>query len=87
VNGDDIKLVDYGLSGRLSSNPVKAMQDLAKISKLVGWEKAELSGDPYFSLVSRLLPEYRKLGDSRSKKSVARRLEIAEEYLKELNSL
>jgi tRNA A-37 threonylcarbamoyl transferase component Bud32 len=87
VNRNDVKLVDYGLSGRLSSNPVKAMQDLAKISKLVGWEKTELSGDPYFSMVSRLLPEYRELQGSKSKKSVARRLEIAEEYLKDLKSL
>jgi len=87
VNGDDVKMVDFGLSGRVEQNPVKVMQDLSKISGLVNWGNPDLKGDPYFALVNRHLSQYREVGKSNSKAAIKRRLEIAENYLKELAEL
>jgi len=86
VNGNDVKLVDYGLSRKIKESPVKVMQDLAKISNLVRWNNPELSTDPYFALVNRHLDEYRAVKGT-SKAAVAQRTAIAENYLKELEAL
>ena len=86
VNGNDVKLVDYGLSRKIKENPVKVMQDLYKISRLVGWDNPELSRDPYFALVNRHLDEYKAVKGT-SKAAVAQRAAIADNYLKELEAL
>ena len=86
VNGNDVKLLDYGLSQKVESNPVKVMQDLVKISNLVRWNQKELAEDPYFALVDRHIYEYREV-KGRSKAAVAQRESIAESYLKGLEAL
>ena len=37
VDGDDVKLVDYGSAAPISERPVKAMHDLNKIACLANW--------------------------------------------------
>ena len=86
VNGDDVKLVDFGLSGRIASNPVKAMQDLTKIAALVRWNNPELVNDPYFAHANKHVDEYRKV-EGQSKKAKAERLRIANSYIEGLESL
>lgn len=87
VEGNNLKMVDFGLSGRAQEKPIKVMQDLAKISALVKWDNPDLQGDPYFRLVNKYLPDYRSIGKSSSKESKEKRLQIAEAYIKELSQL
>jgi tRNA A-37 threonylcarbamoyl transferase component Bud32 len=84
VQGDDVKLVDFGLSVPTSRQPVRVMQDLAKINGLVQWGNPELSKDPYVQIVNRHLPRYSEVQGT-SKKAKAERERIAEEYLADLN--
>lgn len=86
VDGDNVKLVDYGLSGKVSSNPTRVLQDLSKWAKPIGWDNPELKGDPYFDLVSRTMAEYKEI-KGQSKKAKADRLALAERYLDELAKL
>ena len=86
ADGNNVKLVDYGLSGKAVTNPIKVMQDLAKISNLVRWDQKELANDPYFALVNAHLPRYRAI-TGQSKKAKAERLAIADDYLKGLEAL
>lgn len=86
VNGNDVKLVDYGLSQPLSRGPVRAMQDLAKIAKLVVWDNPELSGNPYVQLVNKYLTPYREIKGV-SKAAKAEKDRLAQAYLKELETL
>lgn len=86
VDGDNVKLVDYGLSVPTSRQPVRVMQDLAKIGGLVKWDNPELSGDSYVQLVNKYLPEYKAVkGTSQKAKNEKQR--IAEAYLQELEQL
>ena len=82
VKGDDVKLVDYGLSGRNEGNSRKAMQDLNKISKLVNWDNPELANDPYVGMVRRYRTLYAGAKGNKKKEN-----EIADSYLRELQSL
>ena len=86
VNGNDVKLVDFGLSGRIESNPLRAMQDLTKIAPLVRWNNSELTNDPYFAHVTKHVDEYRKI-EGQSKKAKAERLRIANSYIDGLETL
>jgi tRNA A-37 threonylcarbamoyl transferase component Bud32 len=86
VDGDNVKLVDYGLSQPISKNPVRVMQDLAKSSSLVKWQNPELAKDPYVQIVNRHLPAYREIKGT-SKKANAERERIAQEYLRDLKTL
>ncbi len=87
VSGDDVKLVDYGLSVRHEDHPVKPLQDLNKVNHLVGgWDNPELQSIPFVRLVNKHLPEYRDVV-GRSRAANARREEIAKAYLKELEEL
>ena len=86
VDGDNVKLVDFGLSGKTSENPVKALQDLSKWSKAVGWSNPELKSDPYFELASRTTEQYNAIkGQSKAAKEA--RAELARMYLEEVASL
>lgn len=86
ANGDNLKLVDFGLSGPVSSNPARVMQDLAKINALVRWNNPELANDPYFQLVNRFLPQYQEVtGNSKAAKT--KRVRLGEQYLEELAKL
>lgn len=86
ANGDRLKLVDYGLSGPVSSNPARLMQDLAKINSLVRWDNPELANDPYFRLVNRYLPQYQAIkGTSQAAKN--KRVQLGNEYYQELQDL
>jgi tRNA A-37 threonylcarbamoyl transferase component Bud32 len=82
VNGDDVKLVDYGLSGRHKDNPRKVIQDLNKIGKLINWENPSLANDPYFELVNRYRGQYAAAKGNKNKENT-----IADSYLRELQSL
>jgi tRNA A-37 threonylcarbamoyl transferase component Bud32 len=86
VNGNDVKLVDFGLSGKISSNPVKVMQDLSKIANLIRWNNPELAKDPYFAHVNKHLAEYTAI-QGQSQKAKAQRLAIANSYIDGLKSL
>jgi predicted Ser/Thr protein kinase len=86
VQGDDVKLVDFGLSVPTSRQPVRVMQDLSKINGLVRWDNPELSKDPYVQIVNRHLPRYNAV-EGFSKKAKAERERIAEEYLSDLSGL
>lgn len=87
VDGNNVKLVDFGLSVPVSKQPSRVMQDLTKISKLIGWDNPELANDPYFRIVNKHLSEYRLLGDSTSKAAKNKRIQIAESYLNDLSKL
>ena len=85
-DGDDVKMVDFGLSVRHEDSSVKAMQDLNKIGALVRWDNEELQSIPYVRLVMKYLPQYRAVA-GRSQAAIAQREEIAKLYLKELEEL
>lgn len=86
VDGDDVKMLDFGLSVPHAERPVKALHDLNKIRSLVFWENPELEAIPYVRLVNRHLGAYREVA-GQSKAAVAQRDEIARTYLKELEEL
>lgn len=86
VDGSNVRLVDYGLSGPVSSNPARVMQDLNKIAKLVNWGNPELASNPYVQLVNRHLNEYINVqGFSQAAKN--KRARIGKEYLADLEKL
>jgi len=86
ADGNNVKLVDYGLSVPTSRQPVRVMQDLAKISSLVKWDNPELAGNPYVQLVNKYLPQYREIKGT-SQKAKAEKEQIAKAYLTELGNL
>jgi len=86
VDGDNVKLVDYGLSGKASSNPARVLQDLSKWAMPIGWKNPELKGDPYFDLVNRTMTEYKAI-EGQSKKAKAARVALGERYLEEVAKL
>ena len=86
VDGDNVKLVDFGLSGKTKDNPVKALQDLSKWSKVVGWDNPELKKDPYFELASWTVGKYNAI-QGQSKAAKQQREELARLYLNEVDSL
>lgn len=87
VDGNTVKLVDFGLSRPTSEKPMAVLQDLAKMNPLVRFDNPELTNDPYFQLVNKYLTPYRELGKSTSKATQAKRNELAEGYLSELQQL
>jgi tRNA A-37 threonylcarbamoyl transferase component Bud32 len=87
VNGDDVKLVDFGLSRPLSEKPLAALHDLTKSNSVIRFDNPELANDQYIALVNKYLVPYRELGESRSKAAIARRQELAEGYIRELQDL
>ena len=91
ADGNNVKLVDYGLSvptSKTSGTPgsVKVMQDLSKIGPLLNWKNPEIQNDPYVGLVNRHLDRYKEV-QGQSKAAKAKREQIGEEYLKELKEL
>ena len=86
ADGNNVKLVDFGLSVPVTRQPSRVMQDLAKINPLLNWKNPELQNDPYVSLVNRHLDRYKEV-QGQSKAAKAKRTQIGEEYLKELNEL
>jgi len=86
VDGNNVKLVDYGLSVPTERQPVRAMQDLAKISSLVKWNNPEIANDPYVKVVNKHLPAYREV-QGQSKAAKAERERIAQEYLRDVKAL
>ena len=95
VNGNDVKLVDFGLSVpttmKASSmwgvhGPTKVMQDLSKINSLVNWKNPELQKEPYVNLVNKHLDRYKAV-EGNSKASKEKKNQIGEDYLKELSTL
>jgi serine/threonine protein kinase len=95
IDGDNAKLVDFGLSVptsmRASSmwgvhGPTKVMQDLSKIGSLINWKNPKLQSDPYIKLVNKYLDQYKAVqGNSQAAK--AKRNQLGEQYLQELNKL
>jgi tRNA A-37 threonylcarbamoyl transferase component Bud32 len=86
VDGDNVKLVDYGLSVPVKRQPSRVMQDLSKIAGLLNWKNPELANDPYVSLVNKYLDEYKEVKGV-SKAANNKRTQIGEAYLRELNRL
>lgn len=86
VDGDDVKLVDYGSAAPISERPVKAMHDLNKVACLANWGNDELADDPYIRLVNTHLTRYRDVKGV-SKAAHEQRDAIAEDYLRELKEL
>ena len=86
VDGDNVKLVDYGLSIPTSRQPARVMQDLAKINSLINWKNPELAGNSYVQLVNKYLDQYKEVkGTSKAAKN--KKTQLGEEYLKELEKL
>jgi tRNA A-37 threonylcarbamoyl transferase component Bud32 len=86
VDGNNVGLVDYGLSVPVSRQPARVMQDLAKIGSLVNWRNPELASDPYVSLVNRYLETYKEIkGYSQAAKN--KRAQLGEQYIQELGEL
>ena len=86
VNGNDVKLVDYGLSVPTSRQPARVMQDLAKIGGLVNWKNPELAGNPYVQLANKYLDQYKEVKGT-SKAAKDKKTRLGEAYLKELEQL
>jgi len=86
VDGNNVKLVDYGLSVPTSRQPARVMQDLAKINGLINWKNPELAGNPYVQLVNKYLDQYKEVkGTSQAAKN--KKTQLGEAYLKELEQL
>ena len=86
VDGNNVKLVDYGLSVPTSQQPARVMQDLAKIDGLVNWKNPDLANDRYVQLVNKYLDQYKEVkGVSQAAKNKKTRL--GEQYLQELEQL
>ena len=86
VDGDDVKLVDYGSASLISERPVRSMHDLNKIGLLANWGNDELADDPYIQLVNKHLTRYRDVKGV-SKAAHEQRDTIALDYLQELEEL
>jgi hypothetical protein len=86
VNGDDVKLVDFGLSVPTSRQPSRVMQDLSKIDPLVNWKNPELANNPYVQLVNKHLDRYKEVKGV-SKAAQAKRVQIGRDYLSDLEKL
>lgn len=86
VNGDNVKLIDFGLSAPASSDPRKAIIDLNKISGLVNWSNPDLDGDPYVRLVRKYREIYRNPPSRKRKEVEEHQREAGRRYLEELGS-
>ena len=86
ADGNDVKLVDYGLSITTKRQPSRVMQDLSKISNLVNWRNPDLADDPYVQLVNKHLDEYKEVKGV-SKAAQNKKVQIAESYLRGLSRL
>jgi len=86
VDGDNVKLVDFGLSVPTKRQVSRVMQDLSKIANLINWRNPDLADDPYFKLVNKHLDEYKEVKGV-SKAAQNKKVQIAEAYLRELNRL
>jgi tRNA A-37 threonylcarbamoyl transferase component Bud32 len=86
VDGDNVKLVDFGLSIPVTRQPSRVMQDLAKIGGLVNWKNPDLANDRYVQLVNKYLDQYREIQGA-SKAAQNKRMKLGEDYLRELEGL
>ena len=86
VDGDDVKLVDYGSAGLHSERVVRVLHDLNKIAHLANWGNDELADDPYIALVNKHLTRYRDVKGV-AKAAHEQRDTIALDYLRELEEL
>lgn len=81
VNGNNVKLVDFGLSKPAKDEPRAVVQDLNKISKLVDWDNPKLDNDPYVELVRRTRKKYAEANKKKQEEE-----KIAIQYLRELET-
>ena len=86
VDGDDVKLLDFGSAQPLDDKIVRCMHDLNKIGLLANWGNDELADDPYIALVTKHLRRYRDVKGV-SKAAHTQRDTIAADYLRELKEL
>jgi tRNA A-37 threonylcarbamoyl transferase component Bud32 len=86
VDGNNVKLVDYGLSVPTSRQPVRVLQDLSKINSLLDWKNPELAGNRYVQLVNKYLDPYKEIKGT-SQKAKNQKQQLAEAYLKELEQM
>jgi len=86
VDGNNVKLVDYGLSVPTSRQPARVMQDLSKIAGLINWKNPELAGNPYVQLANKYLDQYKEVKGV-SKAAKTKKTQLGEAYLRELEQL
>jgi tRNA A-37 threonylcarbamoyl transferase component Bud32 len=86
VDGNNVKLVDYGLSVPTSRQPVRVLQDLSKINPLIDWKNPELAGNRYVQLVNKYLDPYKEIKGT-SQKAKQQKQQLAEAYLRELEQM
>lgn len=87
VDGDNVKMIDFGLSGPASQDPRKVMLDLNKVSGLINWGNPELDGNPYVELVRRYRDIYRDPPSRKKKEIEEHQRETGRRYLEELQNL
>lgn len=87
VDGNNVKLIDFGLSGPVSQDPRKVMLDLNKISGLVNWSNPELNGVPYVELVRKYREIYRNPSTRKKREVEEHQRETGRRYLEELKNL
>lgn len=87
VNGNNVKLIDFGLSSPASKDPRKVIQDLNKASSLVFWANPELDSDPYVKLVRKYREMYRNSPSKKKSEKEEWEREVGRKYLQELSSM
>lgn len=87
VDGDNVKLIDFGLSTPAAQDPRRVLLDLNKISGLINWGNPELDGNPYVEMVRRYRDIYRNPPSRKKKEVQEHQTETARRYLEELASL
>lgn len=85
VDGDKPMLIDYGLSGKIASNPRKAMQDWTKGAAFMNLSAVKGEGG---EKLRDFVDRYRAAGKSKPiKERNSKQETIANEYLEWVNSL
>ena len=84
--GTESSLIDYGLSDKIGKNPVGAIIDFNKVYKLLDIDRPDFDSDPYAQLVRKTVSDYKEVKGA-SKKAKEQKLQIAKNYVQQLESL
>lgn len=87
VDGNNVKIVDFGLSRPVREDPRKAIQDLNKASSLLAWDNPALDGDPYVRLVRKYREMYRNSPSNKRDEKKEYQSEVGRQYIEELMSM
>lgn len=86
VNGNDVKIVDFGLSRPVEEDPRKVIQDLNKAASLLAWDNPALDRDPYVRLVRKYRDMYRN-SPSNKREEKEYESQVGRQYLEELMTM